>query len=94
MIANAIELAGTLQADGKLILDEKPALPPGRVRVALQPLIEGKSKAERLPDVPWVDDCIPAPFDLPREGTVVRVQARTITERLPELPTSLAEGAE
>jgi hypothetical protein len=36
MIANTIEIEGTLQADGQLILDEKPALPPGRVRVALQ----------------------------------------------------------
>jgi hypothetical protein len=36
MIANTVEIEGTLQADGQLILDEKPALPPGRVRVTLQ----------------------------------------------------------
>lgn len=36
MIENSIEIQGTLQADGKIILDEKPALPPGRVRVTLQ----------------------------------------------------------
>ena len=41
MIANAIETEGTLQPDGKLILDEKPAMPPGRVRVALQALGNG-----------------------------------------------------
>ena len=93
MIAKTIAIAGTLQADGQLILDEKPALPPGRVRVALQPLIEGPSQAERLPDAPWFDDSISAPFDLPREGVVVRVQTRTFSERLPEFPTGLAEEA-
>jgi len=87
MIANTIEIEGTLQADGKLILDEKPAMPPGRVRVALQAL------SERLPDAPWADESIPAPFDLPREGAVVRVQTRRFPERLPELPTGLAEEA-
>ena len=60
MIANTIEIEGTLQADGRLILDEKPALPPGRVRVSLQAIIEGQSKAERLPDVTWLDDAIDA----------------------------------
>src|SRR5689334_25421426 len=42
MSANTIEMKGTLQADGKLILDKKPALPPGRVRVALR-AIENES---------------------------------------------------
>ena len=36
MPANAIELQGTLREDGTLVLDEKPKLPPGRVRVVLQ----------------------------------------------------------
>ena len=36
MIANTIEIEGTLHPDGNLILDEKPAMPPGRVRVALR----------------------------------------------------------
>src|SRR3954470_974708 len=31
-----VELTGTLQADGTLVLDRNPALPPGRVRVVLQ----------------------------------------------------------
>ena len=30
------ELLGTLQPDGTLILDEKPNLPPGRVRILLE----------------------------------------------------------
>jgi hypothetical protein len=87
MIANTIQIEGTLRADGQLILDEKPALPPGRVRVAMQAL------AARLPDAPWADDSIPAPFDLPREGAVVRVQVRAVPERLPDLPTNLSEAA-
>ena len=31
-----VELKGTLQPDGSLLLDHKPNLPPGRVRVILQ----------------------------------------------------------
>lgn len=37
MITNAIEVQGTLREDGTLVLDEKPDLPPGRVKVTLQP---------------------------------------------------------
>lgn len=36
----AIEVQGTLRADGTLVLDVPPALPPGRVRVIVQPLLE------------------------------------------------------
>ena len=31
-----VEVGGTLRPDGSLVLDEKPNLPPGRVRVVLQ----------------------------------------------------------
>jgi hypothetical protein len=37
---NAIEIQGTLREDGTLLLDEKPQLPPGRVRVTVQPVLE------------------------------------------------------
>jgi len=37
MTTNAIELQGTLREDGTLVLDEKPNLPPGRVKVVVQP---------------------------------------------------------
>jgi len=33
-----IEVEGTLQADGTLVLDERPSMPPGRVRVTLLPV--------------------------------------------------------
>jgi hypothetical protein len=38
MTTNAIELQGTLREDGTLVLDEKPNLPPGRVKVMVQTL--------------------------------------------------------
>ena len=38
MATPIVELQGTLQADGTLVLDEKPNLPPGRVRVTMQVL--------------------------------------------------------
>ncbi len=34
----AIELQGTLQEDGTLVLDKKPNLPPGRVKVTVEPM--------------------------------------------------------
>ena len=34
-----IEVEGTLQADGTLVLDAKPNLPAGRVRVTLLPVV-------------------------------------------------------
>ncbi len=36
MAATAIEIQGTLQEDGTLLLDQKPNLPPGRVKVTMQ----------------------------------------------------------
>jgi hypothetical protein len=36
MAPPTIEVLGTLQPDGTLVLDEKPNLPAGRVRVVLQ----------------------------------------------------------
>jgi hypothetical protein len=62
MILPTLELEGILQPDGSLILDEKPILPPGRVRVALQPLPESPTGAARMPDAPWLDDSISSPL--------------------------------
>src|SRR5947209_7716108 len=36
MSLNETVIAGTLQPDGTLVLDEKPNLPPGRVQVVLR----------------------------------------------------------
>jgi hypothetical protein len=38
MTATVVEAQGTLRPDGTLVLDTKPDLPPGRVRVTMQPL--------------------------------------------------------
>ncbi|MBI1916313.1 MAG: hypothetical protein HYS12_16515 [Planctomycetes bacterium] len=40
MSPTQVEVQGTLQPDGTLVLDEKPALPPGRVRVTVQPVLD------------------------------------------------------
>ena len=82
---------GLLKADGTLELDSPPRLPPGRVRVTVQPLLDGRAETVRLPDAPWSDDSIPAPFDLPRFEQVERVQPKAVRERLPELPSGIAE---
>src|SRR3954447_22969570 len=40
MSPTQVEVQGTLQPDGTLVLDEKPNLPPGRVRVTVQPVLD------------------------------------------------------
>jgi hypothetical protein len=45
MHSNAIEVQGTLREDGTLVLDDKPNLPPGRVKVTVQPADVAKDKA-------------------------------------------------
>jgi hypothetical protein len=82
---------GLLKSDGTLELDAPPGLPPGRVRVTVEPIVDGRIQVERRPDEPWLDDNIPAPFDLPRLGAAQRVLPRAVSVRLPELPTELAE---
>jgi hypothetical protein len=44
-----VQVQGTLTPEGTLVLDEKPALPPGRVSVRLEPLEPSLQNAERLP---------------------------------------------
>src|SRR5919199_6810067 len=38
MTTDAIEIQGTLREDGTLVLDDKPNLPPGRVKVTVEPV--------------------------------------------------------
>jgi hypothetical protein len=51
MSPDAIEVLGTLRADGTLLLAEKPNLPPGPVKVRVQPLPQSAVRpAESLAD--------------------------------------------
>ena len=43
-----VEIQGTLHPDGTLVLDERPKLPPGRVRVVVQSQPEQHSPQESL----------------------------------------------
>src|SRR5437588_5711852 len=42
MPANAVEVQGTLREDGTLVLDARPNLPPGRVKVTVEPVPDYK----------------------------------------------------
>jgi len=44
-----VAMTGTLRPDGTLVLDQKPALPPGRVRLVMQPLPEDAAKQDWWP---------------------------------------------
>jgi len=41
-------LGGTIQADGTLVLDEKPSLPPGRVHVVVRPEVDRNQEVTTL----------------------------------------------
>jgi hypothetical protein len=47
MTTNAVEVQGTLREDGTLVLDDKPNLPAGRVKVTVQ----------SIPDYTQTDIC-------------------------------------
>ena len=84
---SALVLNGNLNADGTIRLDRPPDVPPGRVRITLQPLPASVPGAIRLPDAPWPDDAISAPCDLPFPGRTeprppaasARLASRTLT---------------
>jgi hypothetical protein len=82
--STGVVLDGDLRADGTIALDRSPPLPPGRVRVTVQALERTPPVAARLPDPPWLDDCISAPFDLPHFGEAQLVRPRPAEPRLPE----------
>ena len=46
MSRTQVELTGTLRPDGTLALDERPDLPPGRVRVIVQAVPEAAPKED------------------------------------------------
>lgn len=92
MAANtSVVLEGVLKADDTIELASHPALPPGPVRVRLEALPSVETGVERLPDPPWPDESISAPFDLPLSGTPQRVVVREAAERLPK-PFELTES--
>ena len=82
--SSGIVVEGDLREDGTIKLDVSPPLPAGRVRVTVQSLRQATPESVRLPDPPWPDDSIPAPFDLPHFGDAERVQPRQGEPRLPE----------
>jgi Arc/MetJ-type ribon-helix-helix transcriptional regulator len=44
--------------------------------------VDETDPSPRLPDPPWLDECVPAPFDLPRAAST-RVYPRQVAERMP-----------
>lgn len=83
MATASIVLNGLLKSDGTLELNSQPRLPPGPVRITLESLSEPQSATIRLPDPPWLDESVSAPFDLPHFTPAEQVQPRVATERLP-----------
>ena len=75
---------GVLEADGTIHLDHPPELRPGRVRVAVRPVVALAASGVLLPDAPWEDESIPAPCDLPIAGPRKTIHPRPGQVRLPD----------
>ena len=88
---SALILDGNLSSDGTIRLDRPPDVPPGRVRITLQPLPASVPGAICLPDSPWLDDAISAPCDIPFFGRTERVQPRQAHDLLPDPLTGAEE---
>src|SRR5947207_10808437 len=85
-----IVLEGIVKADGTLEIQGRPKLPPGPVRVTLEVSAESSNSTEFLPDLPWLDESVPAPFDLPLPQKPQPIEASAIQELLP-VPFEWAE---
>lgn len=75
-----IVFEGLINEEGELEVQSPLPFPPGPVRITLESLKQG----ERLPDSPWLDECISAPCDLPHMGPVEYVTPIFVKERLPD----------
>ena len=85
MAANvSVVVEGVLRVDDTIELASHPPLPPGPVRVRLEQMAAVRRSVALLPDPPWPDESISAPFDLTVAGRPVRVVARKISVLLPE----------
>ncbi len=80
----ALVLEGILNSDGTIQLDRPPGVSPGRVRITLRPLSSSEPQDMCIPDDPWLDDAVSAPFDLPLPATPGRIRARQSHELLPD----------
>lgn len=88
----ALVFDGNLNSDGTIQLDRQPGISPGPVQVVLRPL-PPESGIACVPDGPWPDEAISAPFDLPRPEMRERVYPRQGTDRLPDPLTDTEEHA-
>jgi hypothetical protein len=80
---------GILDADGTIHLDHPPDVRPGPVQVAVRPA----ARDFMLPDLPWPDECVPAPCDLPLLGPREPVTLREVDDWLPD-PHDVEEDSE
>ena len=80
----ALVFDGNLNSDGTIQLDRPPGISPGRVQVTLRRYLPLNRVTLRIPDGPWPDEAVSAPFDLPRPGIPERVRPRRACDRLPD----------
>ena len=80
MSATEAVIEGTLQADGTLVLDENPGLPPGRVRVVVQTMTalpEGDPFWDMMKSI-WAEQ--KARGHVPRSTEQIEAQQREMRE--------------
>jgi hypothetical protein len=94
MSQDAVEILGTLRADGTLVLDQKPDLPEGRVRVRVQPVAEPPKEDwwQYLQRIRAEREAAGYPFMTEEEGAAYIEELRSGDERLEEVYRRLEEG--
>ncbi len=75
---------GNLLSDGTIQLDRPPPISPGRVQITMRSLSQSEAANVCIPDGPWLDEAVSAPFDLPFAGVPRRVHPRQAHDLLPD----------
>jgi hypothetical protein len=93
-----VEVGGTLQPDGTLVLDEKPNVPPGRVRVVVQavsaPAPPQESLLEYVRRARRELEAMNYPFMNEEEVTAWVEELRADDDRIEEAYRQMEEGRE
>jgi hypothetical protein len=85
-----VEVQGTLQVDGTLVLDEKPALPPGRVRVVVQAMVQLPQDDPFWQRMQAMWDTQKAHGQIPRSVEEVESERRSVREEWEERMQAIA----
>jgi hypothetical protein len=84
MNLNAVEVEGMLQPDGTLVLQANPNLPPGRVRVTVQPVVDPTSADQFWAGLRAIGADQQARGHVPRDKADIDAEIKTLRDEVEE----------